>query len=68
MKINNPNMEKVRKAANTHEKEQNCLKPAANTSRAFQLKANNAGKPIMCYACGEVGHTSQSTAKRTRNP
>ena len=63
MKIGDPDMEKVRKAANTHEKEQNCLKPAANTSRAFQLKTNNAGKPLMCYACGEVGHKSVDCKK-----
>ena len=31
MKIDNPDMEKVRKAANTHEKQQNSLKPATST-------------------------------------
>ena len=36
MKIDNPDMEKVRKAANTHEKEQNSLKPPTSTSRAYQ--------------------------------
>ena len=49
MKINNPDMEKVRKAANTHKKQQNSLKPAANTSKAFQIKTNS-NKPITCYA------------------
>ena len=63
MKIDNPDMEKVRKAANTHEKEQNCLKPAAITYRAFQIKSNNTGKPITCYACGEVGHKSVDCKK-----
>ena len=57
MKIDNPDMEKVRKAANTHEKEQNSLKPAATTSKALQIKANST-KPITCYACGETGHKS----------
>ena len=56
MKIDNPDMEKVRKAANVHEKEQNSLKPAARTSKAFQIKANNTHIP--CYACGETGHKS----------
>ena len=37
MKINNPDMEKVRKAANAHEKEQNSLKPATTTLKAFQI-------------------------------
>ena len=58
MKINNPYMEKVRKAANTHEKEQNSLKPATSTSRAYQLKTNSSSKTITCYACGETGHKS----------
>ena len=39
MKIDNPDMEKVRKAANTHKKKQkNSLKPTASTSKAFQIK------------------------------
>ena len=61
MKIDNPDMEKVRKAANTHEKQQNSLKPAVNTSKAFQIKANSntsGNKPITCYVCGETGHKS----------
>ena len=57
MKIGNPDMEKVRKAANTHEKQQNSLKPTACTSKAFQIKSNSI-KPITCYACGETGHKS----------
>ena len=44
MKIDNPDMEKVRKAANTQEKQQNSLKPATSTSRAFQIKTNNTGQ------------------------
>ena len=63
MKIDNPDMEKVRKAANTHEKQQNSLKPAAGTSRAFQIKSNSTGKTIMCYACGEAGHKSVDCKK-----
>ena len=58
MKIDNPDMEKVRKAANTHEKQQNSLKPATSTSRAFQIKTNSTNKTITCYACGETGHKS----------
>ena len=58
MKINNPDMEKVRKAANTHEKQQNSLKPATSTTRAYQIKTNNSNKTITCYACGETGHKS----------
>ena len=57
MKIDNPDMEKVRKAANTHKKQQNSLKLTANTSKAFQIKLNS-NKPITCYACGETGHKS----------
>ena len=57
MKIDNPDMEKVRKAANAHEREQNCLKPTNLTSKAFQIKMNNL-KTITCYACGETGHKS----------
>ena len=54
-------MEKVRKAANTHEKQQNSLKSTASTSKAFQIKTNsngNSNKPITCYACGETDHKS----------
>ena len=58
MKIDNPDMEKVRKAANTHEKHQNSMKTTPGTSRAFQLKTNNTNKTITCYACGENGHKS----------
>ena len=58
MKIENQDMEKVRKAANTHEKQQNSLKPVAGTSRAFQIKSNSTSKTITCYACGEAGHKS----------
>ena len=58
MKIDNPDMEKVRKAANTHEKQQNSMKTAPGTSRAFQIKTNNTNKTITCYACGENGHKS----------
>ena len=61
MKIDNPDMEKMGKAANTHEKQQNSLKPAANTSNVFQIKTNSnppGNKPITCYACGETGHKS----------
>ena len=50
MKINNPDMEKVRTAANTHKKQQNSLKPTASTSKAFQIKLNS-NKPITCCAC-----------------
>ena len=57
MKIDNPDMEKVRKAANTHEKQQNSIKSAPGTSRAFQIKTNT-NKTITCYACGENGHKS----------
>ena len=58
MKIDNPDMEKVRKAANTHEKQQKSLKPATSTTRAYQIKTNNSNKTIPCYACGETGHKS----------
>ena len=63
IKIDDPDMEKVRKAANAHEKEQNCLKPAISTSKAFQIKSNNTGKQITCYACGEIGHKSVECKK-----
>ena len=39
MKIGNPAMEKVRKGANTHKKEQNSFKNTTSTSKAFQIKA-----------------------------
>ena len=58
MKIDNPDMEKVRKAANTHQKQQNSLKPATSNSRAFQIKTNSTNKTITCYACGETGYKS----------
>ena len=61
MKIDNPDMEKVRKAANTYEKQQNSMKSTASTSKAFQIKTNinsNSNKQITCYACGETGHKS----------
>ena len=57
MKIDNPDMEKVRKAANMHERQQNSLKATPSTSRAYQIKSN-ASKTITCYACGENGHKS----------
>ena len=63
MKIDNPDMEKVRKATNTNEKQQNSLKSTTSTSKAFQIKTNSNGncssnKPITCYDCGETGHKS----------
>ena len=57
MKIDNPDMEKVRKAANTHEKQQNSMKSAQSTYRAFQIKTNT-NKTITCYTCGVNGHKS----------
>ena len=57
MKIDNPDMEKVRKAANMHERQQNSMKSAPSTSRAYQIKSNS-NKTITCYACGENGHKS----------
>ena len=57
MKIDNPDMEKVRKVANTHEKEQNSFKNISSTSKALQIKTNST-KTIACYACGETGHKS----------
>ena len=57
MKINNPDMEKVRKVANAHEKEQNSFKSTSSTSKAFQIKSNNT-KTLACYANGETGHKS----------
>ena len=55
MKINNLDMEKVRKAANTYEKEQNSSKHA--TSKVVQIMTNNVSdtKTLTCYACGEAG-------------
>ena len=68
MKIDNPDMEKVRKAANTHKK--NILKSTTNTSKAFQIKTNsngnsnsNSNKPITCYTCRETGHKSIEAAR-----
>ena len=57
MKIDNPDMEKVRKVANAHEKEQNSFKSTSSTSKAFQIKSNNT-KTLTCYACGKTGHKS----------
>ena len=58
MKIDNPDMEKIRKAANTDKKQQNSMKTTPGISCAFQLKTNNMNKTITCYACGENGHKS----------
>ena len=57
MKINNPDMEKVRKVAKAHEKEQNIFKSTSSTSKAFQIKFNDT-KTLTCYACGVTRHKS----------
>ena len=54
MKIDNPDMEKVRKAANTHEKQQNSMKSTPSTSRAYQIKSNT-NKTIHATPVGKTG-------------
>ena len=64
MKIDNPNMTKIRKAANTYEKEANSNKSRSDTSKAYQVRNQN-NKEITCYVCGNKGHKSgECTLKR----
>ena len=46
MKIENPNMTKIRKAANAYEKEANSAKLRTETSKAYQIK-NIEGKDVI---------------------
>ena len=63
MKIDNPNMTKIRKTANTYEKEANSNK-ARSESKAYQVK-NQSNKEITCFVCGNKGHKSgECTLKR----
>ena len=57
MKIENPNMTKIRKAADTYEKEANSNKVRSDTSKAYQVR-NQSNKEIICYVCGNKGHKS----------
>ena len=62
MKIDNPNMTKIRKAADTYEKEANSNKTRADTSKAYQVRNHN-NKEVICY--GNKGHKSgECTLKR----
>ena len=64
MKIDNPNMTKIRKAANTYEKEANSNKSRSDTSKAYQVRNQN-NKEITCYVCGNKEHKSgECTLKR----
>ena len=55
MKIENPNMTKIRKAADAYEKEANSNKVRPDTSKAYQGRNQN-NKEIICYVCGNKGH------------
>ena len=55
--MNNPNMTKIRKAANTYEKEANSNKVRADTSKAYQVR-NQSNKEVICYVCGNKRHKS----------
>ena len=64
MKIDNPNMTKIRKAADTYEKEANSNKTRADTSKAYQVRNHN-DKEVICYVCSNKGHKSgECTLKR----
>ena len=64
MKIENPNMTKIRKAANAYEKEANSAKLRTDTPKAYQIK-NSGGKDVICFVCGNKGHKSgECTLKR----
>ena len=47
MKIENPNMTKIRKAANAHKKEANSAKLRADTSKAYQIKNRGHGSHML---------------------
>ena len=51
MKIENPNMTKIRKAADTYEKEANSNKVQTDTSKAYQVRNQN-NKEVICYVFG----------------
>ena len=57
MKIESPNMTKIRKAADTYEKEVNSNKVRTDASTAYQVKNQN-NKEVICYVCGKKGHKS----------
>ena len=59
MKIKNPNMTKIRKAANAYKKEANSAKLRTDTSKAYQIK-NAGGKDVTCFVCGNKGHKSEN--------
>ena len=64
MKIENPNMTKIRKAANAYKKEANSAKLRTDTSKTYQIK-NSGGKDVICFVCGNKGHKSgECTLKR----
>ena len=64
MKIENPNMTKIRKAANAYKKEANSAKLRTNTSKAYQIN-NSGNKDMICFVCGNKGHKSgECTLKR----
>ena len=60
MKIDNPNMTKIRKAADTYKKEANSNKIRADTSKAYQVR-NQSNKEVICYVCGNKGHNCKRT-------
>ena len=65
MKIKNPNMTKIRKAADTYEKEANSNKVQTDTSKVCQVRNQN-NKEIICYVCGNKGHTNPESASSRR--
>ena len=60
MKIENPNMTKIRKAANAYKKEANSAKLRTDTSKAYQIK-NLRGK-VESASCAATRDTSPENA------
>ena len=60
MKIKNPNMKKIRKAANTYEKEATSAKLRTDTSKAYQIK-NTGGKDTVVFSIRKTTKTDEIT-------